>query len=328
MARILTGIQSTGVPHLGNILGAMNPAIAMANDEANDSFLFIADLHSFTTIHDPETLAYNTNAVAAAWLALGLDVNKSVFYRQSRVPEVTELTWYLSCYMPFSRLELAHSFKDKSERRDEVNAGLFTYPVLMAADILMYDAEVVPVGKDQQQHLEFTRMLARKFNHHYGNGQANSIFVEPEAKHTEATMNVPGIDGEKMSKSYNNFIDVLSTTDKALKKQVMAIVTDSKGLEEPKAPENNVTKLFQLVASAEDVKAMQGNLVAGGYGYGHAKKELLDALHATFDPARERFNAYMNDLGELENQLRIGEEKAREIAAQTLGRVKKAIGYS
>ena len=327
MARILTGIQSTGVPHLGNILGAMLPAIEMSNNPDNESFLFIADMHSLTAIHDRETLANNTRGVAAAWLALGLDVEKTVFYRQSRVPECTELAWYLNCFMPFSRLELAHSFKDKAGRTDAVNAGLFTYPVLMASDILLYDADVVPVGKDQVQHLEFTRSLARKINNQYGEGVENSILIEPEAKLQTHTMNVPGIDGEKMSKSYNNTINVLSTTNKELKKQVNSIVSDSTPLEDPKPIVNNVTNIFELLASKEQLEQMQEKLKAGGYGWGHAKKELLELLLSQFEEAREKYQMYMSDEQALESKLRIGEEKAREIAAVTLDRVRKKLGY-
>lgn len=328
MARILTGIQSTGVPHLGNILGAMLPAIKMSNEPENEAFLFIADLHSFTVVHDPETLRNNTNSVAAAWLALGFDVEKNVFYRQSRVPEVTELTWYLNCFMPYSRLQLAHSFKDKADRTDKVNAGLFTYPVLMAADILMYDADIVPVGKDQQQHLEFTRMLAGKINNQFGNGEENSVLVVPDIRVDEQTMIVPGVDGEKMSKSYNNYIDVLGTTEKQLKKQIGGVVTDSTPLEDPKEPENNVTKLYELLATKEQVDAMKEKLVAGGYGYGHAKAELYEAMLSTFADAREKYQMFMANPDELDKQLKIGEEKAREVAQKTLERVRKVIGYS
>ena len=207
MARVLTGIQSTGTPHLGNILGAIRPAIEMSREEGNESFLFIADMHSLTQIKDGVVMRENTYSVAATWLAFGLDTEKSVFYRQSDVPEVCELTWYLSCFFPYSRLTLAHSFKDKADRLDDVNAGLFTYPMLMAADILLYDAEFVPVGKDQAQHLEMTRRVAGTVNHEYGD-----LLVVPEARHREETMLIPGTDGEKMSKSRNNFINLFCRT--------------------------------------------------------------------------------------------------------------------
>ncbi len=228
MARILTGIQATGVPHLGNILGAIKPGIAMSKDPQHEAFFFIANLHSLTAIKDAELIRENTYGVAAAWLAFGLDTESNVFYRQSDVPEVTELMWHLNCFTPFPMLGNAHSFKDKSENLSDVNAGLFTYPVLMAADIVLYDADFVPVGKDQQQHLEMTRDIAGAFNHRYG-----EVLVLPEASFDERVMIVPGTDGRKMSKSYNNFLNVF-LPEKQLKKQVMSIITDSTPLEKPK----------------------------------------------------------------------------------------------
>ena len=231
MSRILTGIQSTGTPHLGNILGAILPAIEMANDARNDSFLFIADMHSLTQIKDAAILRNNTYSTAAAWLAFGLDIEKTHFYRQSDIPQVTELSWYLSCFYPYQRLTLAHSFKDKADRLEDVNAGLFGYPMLMAADILLYDAEIVPVGKDQMQHIEMTRDVATRFH-----AKVGETFVVPEGKVQENTMLVPGTDGAKMSKSKNNIIDIF-LPDKKLRKQVMGIQTDSTPLEEPKNPD-------------------------------------------------------------------------------------------
>ena len=228
MARILTGIQSTGTPHLGNILGAIIPAINLAQQIENESFLFIADLHSLTQIKDGQQLRSNTYATAAAWLAFGLDTEKTVFYRQSDVTEVTELMWYLLCFYPYNRMTLAHSFKDKADRLDDVNGGLFTYPILMAADILLYDAEIVPVGKDQKQHLEMAADVARRFNLQYG-----ETLIAPEEKIQEDTMLIPGTDGEKMSKSRGNYIDIF-LPEKALRKQIMSIVSDSTPLEEPK----------------------------------------------------------------------------------------------
>jgi len=270
MAKILTGVQSTGTPHLGNLLGAIIPAIEMTNNEKDQSFLFIADLHSITQIKDGETLRQNTYSTAAAWLACGLDVKKVTFYRQSDVPQTTELSWYLSCFFPFQRLTLAHSFKDKSDRLDDVNAGLFTYPMLMAADILLYDANIVPVGKDQLQHLEITRDVASRFNHQMG-----ETFVLPEAKIDENTMIVPGTNGGKMSKSANNYINIF-LDDKALRKQIMGIETDSTPLEEPKNPDTcNCFTLYKLLASPEQIEAMRANYVGGNYGYGHAKQALF-----------------------------------------------------
>jgi len=331
MARILTGIQSTGVPHLGNILGAIMPAIEMANDPSNDSFLFIADMHSLTQIKNGEELRNNTYAVAATWLAFGLDPDKTVFYRQSDVPEVTELTWYLNCFFPYSRLQLAHSFKDKMDvlagddgdaAKSKINAGLFTYPVLMAADILLYDAEYVPVGKDQAQHLEFTRDVARRMNNEMG-----EIFVIPEAKHNEETMLVPGTDGEKMSKSRDNYIDIF-LPEKQLKKSInKKIVTDDTPLEDPKPADGTaVFELYKLVAP-EKADELKSKLAAGGYGWGHAKLDLTNAILEKFAKEREAYNHYMANFAEIDKALSIGAEKAKTIASATLKRVRQATGY-
>ncbi len=323
MARILTGIQSTGVPHLGNILGAILPAIELSKKTDNLSLFFIADLHTLTSVKDAATIRENTYSTAAAWLAFGFDTDRNIFYRQSRVPEVCELTWYLNCFTPYPMLANAHSFKDKSERLADVNAGLFTYPVLMAADILLYDANFVPVGKDQLQHLEMTRDIAEKFNLRCG-----ETLVVPEALTDNRVMIVPGIDGQKMSKSYNNFINIF-LPEKELKKVIMAIVTDSKALEEPKDPDSdNVFNLYKLIASAEETAAMRENYERGGYGYGHAKTELLNCILRTFKDARERFNHYMSHTDELEFKLQRGEEKAAGIARETLQRVRLKLGYS
>lgn len=323
MSRILTGIQSTGVPHLGNLLGAILPAVKLANDPVNDSFLFIADLHSLTTIRDAELLRNNTYQTAAAWLACGLDTDKTIFYRQSDVPEVTELTWYLNCFMPYNRMKLAHSFKDKADRLEQVNSGLFTYPMLMAADILLYDAEIVPVGKDQKQHLEFTRDVAESMNHLYG----EDTFVLPEARIDEQVMTIPGVDGAKMSKSRDNTI-VIFQSDKKLKKEVMKIVTDSTPLEEPKNPDTcNVFALYQLLASAVQTKEMRANYEGGNYGYGHAKKALLELIKENFSEEREKFNYYIENLDEIDKKLLEGAEKAREVGSVVLARVRERLGY-
>jgi tryptophanyl-tRNA synthetase len=322
MARILTGIQSSGRQHLGNILGAIRPAIAMANEPANESFLFIADLHSLTTIKDGPTRRENVYATAAAWLACGLNPERTVFYRQSDVPQCTELTWYLSCFTPYPMLANAHSFKDKSENLADVNAGLFNYPVLMASDILLYDAEWVPVGKDQQQHLEITRDIAQKFNNAYG-----EVFVVPEARINETVMVIPGTDGRKMSKSYGNIIDVF-LPENQLKKQVMGIVTDSTPLEEPKDPDScNVYKLFALVAPPEATQEMREKYLAGGFGYGHAKKALLDMLLVQFATERQRFDELMSNPHEMDRILVVGAEKAATIAQTTLDRVRAVLGF-
>jgi tryptophanyl-tRNA synthetase len=322
MSRVLTGVQSTGTPHLGNLLGAILPAIQMAKEAKEETFLFIADMHSLTQIKDAKNLKENTYSVAATWLACGLDVNSTVFYRQSDVPEVTELSWYLSCFFPFQRLTLAHSFKDKADRLEDVNAGLFTYPMLMAADILLYDAEIVPVGKDQLQHIEMTRDVASRFNNIVG-----ETLILPDAKISEDTKLIPGTDGEKMSKSRNNFINIF-LNDKKLRKQIMAIQTDSTPLEEPKNPEtDNVFALYKLLASEEEIAKMRANYVGGNYGYGHAKQALYELIVEKFATEREKYNHYMNNLHELDEALAIGAEKARKVAAGVLKRVRSKIGY-
>lgn len=323
MARILTGIQSTGTPHLGNILGAIHPAIQLANDPANESFLFIADLHSLTQIKDGETLRNNTYSTAATWLAFGLNPEKTVFYRQSDIPQVTELTWYLSCYFPFQRLTLAHSFKDKADRLGDVNAGLFTYPMLMAADILIYDAEFVPVGKDQLQHLEITRDVASRFNARMG-----ETFVLPQDKIQENTKLVPGTDGEKMSKSRNNFIDIFAS-EKELKKQVMSIQTDSKGLDDPKDPETcHVFQLYKLLASEAMIAEMHAKYTAGGFGYGHAKLALLELILTNYANHRQIYADYMQNPSKIDAVLAVGAEKARKVANGVLARVRTKLGYA
>ena len=322
MARILTGIQSTGTPHLGNILGAILPAIEMASNAANESFLFIADLHSLTQIKDVEVLRANTYATAAAWMACGLDTQKTVFYRQSDVPQVTELAWYLSCFFPYQRLTLAHSFKDKADRLEDVNAGLFTYPMLMAADILLYDAEIVPVGKDQLQHLEMTRDVAARIHHQMG-----ETFVVPEAQVREDTMYIPGTDGAKMSKSKDNLIDIF-LPEKQLRKQIMSIQTDSTPLEDPKDPDTDtVYSLYSLLAGEEAVHTMRKNYLQGNYGYGHAKQALYECILERFDPIRERFDHYMTNQDELEEILHQGATRARSVADGVLTRVRQTLGY-
>ncbi len=323
MSRILTGIQSSGRPHLGNILGAIAPAITLANDPKNESLFFIADLHSLTTIKDGEQRQQNVNAVAAAWLAFGFDTEKNMLYRQSRIPEVCELTWYLNCITPFPMLANAHSFKDKSDRLADVNAGLFTYPVLMAADIILYDAEYVPVGKDQKQHLEMARDIANTFNNMYG-----ETFVLPEPKIDENVMTIPGTDGQKMSKSYGNTLD-LFIPDKQLRKQVMSIVTDSTPLEEPKNPDNdNVFALYSLLASPDQQQEMRKKYEGGNYGYGHAKQELFELIIEKYSKERALYDFYMSNLPELNKKLEEGEAKAREIARATLGKVRRKLGFA
>jgi len=322
MARILTGIQSTGVPHLGNILGAIVPAIQMAKNPENESFLFIADMHSLTQIKNGEELRNNTYATAATWLAFGLDINKTVFYRQSDVPQVTELSWYLSCFFPYQRLTLAHSFKDKADRLGDINAGLFTYPMLMAADILLYDANIVPVGKDQLQHIEMTRDVASRFH-----AQLGDTFVLPEAKVQEETMYIPGTDGEKMSKSKGNLINLFQS-DKKLRKQLMGILSDSVPMEEPKNADTDTTfALYKILASESQISEMRSNYAAGNYGYGHAKQALYELILDHFGEAREKFNYFMNHQSEIDIALAHGAEKAQKVANEVLERVRNKVGY-
>ena len=322
MARVLTGIQSTGTPHLGNLLGAILPALEMAKDTQNDSFLFIADLHSLTQIKDGALLRRNTYEVAATWLAFGLDYQRVTFYRQSDVAQTAELAWYLECFFPYQRLTLAHSFKDKADRLEDVNTGLFTYPMLMAADILLYDAEIVPVGKDQLQHLEFARDVAGRFNYQMG-----ETFVLPKESIREDIMIIPGTDGEKMSKSRRNYINIF-LSDKELKKQIMSIQTDSTPLEAPKDPDKcNVFALYKLLATEAQTAQMAANYRGGNYGFGHAKTALYELILEKFAQPREKFSYYMDHLSQVDEILREGAEKASQVAKQTLQRVREKLGY-
>ncbi len=322
MTRILTGIQSTNIPHLGNILGAVMPAIQLSEQSKNESLLFIADLHSLTSVKDATQLKNSSDAVAATWLAFGFDTEKNIFYRQSDVPEVCELSWYLNCFTPYPMLANAHSFKDKAGRLADVNAGLFTYPVLMAADILLYDADTVPVGKDQVQHLEMTRDIADKFNNKYG-----ETFVIPQVKLDENVMLVPGTDGAKMSKSRNNFINIF-LPEKELKKVIMGIVTDDTPLEEPKNPDTcNVFALYSLIANDDQISALRINYEKGGFGYGHAKLALLELILEKFSKQRELYDHYMNNRQELDEKLQLGAQKAKAIAVKKLALVREKLGF-
>jgi tryptophanyl-tRNA synthetase len=324
MSKILTGVQSTGTPHLGNLLGAIIPAITLSNQLENESFLFIADLHSITQIKKGETLRQNTYSTAAAWLACGLDINKVVFYRQSDVPQTAELSWYLSCFFPFQRLTLAHSFKDKADHLEDVNAGLFSYPMLMAADILLYDANIVPVGKDQLQHIEITRDVAARFNHQMG-----ETFVLPEAKIQQETMYIPGTDGHKMSKSRDNTINIF-LEDKALRKQIMTIETDSTPLEAPKNPETcKIFAIYKLLANPVQLATITEKYQNKNqdFGYGHAKQLLFELVQENFKTQREQYTYYMNNLNEVDALLKLGAEKARLVADGVLGRVRDKLGF-
>ena len=322
MARILTGITSNGRPHLGNLLGAIIPAIKLSQEPGNESFFFIADLHSLISIKDAKQRVSNVHAVAAAWLAFGFDIERNLLYRQSRIPEVCELTWYLNCLTPYPMLANAHSFKDKADKLSDVNAGLFTYPVLMAADIILYNANFVPVGKDQRQHLEMARDIASAFNNLYG-----ETFVLPEAKIEEEVMTIPGTDGQKMSKSYGNIIDIF-LPDKELRKQIMSIITDSTPVEAPKNPEtDNVFAIYKLVATPEQKNALKQKYLAGNFGYGHAKQELFELLITKYAKEREAFNFYFSNLPELEKKLAQSEVRVSKIAQEVLSRVRKKLGY-
>lgn len=321
MNRILTGVQSTGTPHLGNILGAIKPSIKLANTPGNESFIFIADLHSITQIKDREVLRQNTYSVAATWLAFGLDVENTCFYKQSSIPQTTELMWYLNCFFPYQRLKLAHSFKDKSDRLDDVNVGLFTYPILMAADILLYDANIVPVGKDQLQHLEITRTVAQKFNSQMGN-----TFIVPRPDINEQTQLVPGIDGRKMSKSANNYIDIF-LEEKALRKKIMSIRVENVSMEAVKEPDTcNAFKIYSLLASEDEITAMRNRYLNGGLGFGHVKEEIFQKILSNFETERKAYHYYMENTHEIDKLLEIGAIKAQKVANEVIKRVKTQIG--
>ncbi len=323
MSRILTGIQSTNVPHLGNILGAILPAIELSKKDNTESLFFIADFHALTSLKNPTLIKENTMAVAAAWLAFGLDSTKTIFYRQSKVPQVSELTWYLNCYTPYPMLANAHSFKDKGDRLSDVNVGLFTYPVLMAADILLYDTNLVPVGKDQIQHIEIAADIARSFNFKAG----KNLFVVPEALINDRGMLVPGIDGQKMSKSYNNFINIF-LPEKELKKIVMSIVTDSKGIGDAKDPSmDNVFKIFKLLANETQTEELRQNYIKGGFGYGQAKTALLQLILDNYKEQRINYNKFMANISALEKELAIGEVKASKIANEKLKQIREVLYF-
>ena len=322
MTRILTGIQSSGKPHLGNILGAIKPSIELSKNSKNDSLFFIADLHSLINIKDSKIRKENTLAIAASWIAMGFNYEKNYFYRQSKITQVCELAWYLNCFTPYPMLSNSHSFKDKSDNLSDINSGLFTYPVLMAADILLYDSEIVPVGKDQKQHLEITRDIAKSFNHNYGD-----TFIIPESKIDKDVQTIPGTDGRKMSKTYKNTIDIFAD-EKSLKKQIMSIVTDSKGIEDKKNPEScNIFNIFKLIASEDEVKKMKKNYVEGGYGYGHAKTHLLNLILDLYREERKLYSELIKNPDHLYDILLKGEKKARIIAEKVLRRVRSKLEY-
>ena len=322
MERILTGIQSTGVPHLGNLLGAILPAIKKSHENTN-AFLFIADLHSITQIKDAEILKKNSLSTASAWLAFGLNPNNVCFYRQSDVPQVTELAWYLSCFFPFSRLSLAHSFKDKSSRFIDVNAGLFSYPMLMAADILLYDADVIPVGKDQLQHIEMARDVASRVHTKYG-----EVFKLPRASLNSQTNYILGTDGTKMSKSNNNTIDIFCD-ESDLYKQIMSISTSSTPLNEPKNPEEcTVFHLYSLISNKNEINDLKNHYLSGGYGYGDAKKLLFNKILVKFENERRKYNEFIQNPDKVESILLKGAKKASQVGDEVLNRFRKKLGFN
>ena len=317
--RILTGIQPSGTPHIGNYFGAMRQVCSI--QDKGETFIFLADYHSLTTSPDPEQLRQNVQELALNYLSCGVDPEKSILFRQSDVPEVCELTWVLNNVTPVGLLERAHSYKDKIAKGFSPNNGLFSYPVLMASDILIYGSNLVPVGKDQKQHLEITRDIAIKFNNQYG-----EIFTIPEELIPEEVAIVPGIDGQKMSKSYNNTIPIFGK-EKAVRKTIMNIVTDCKQLEDPKDPDScNVVALFKLFASGEELEEMKARYRAGGYGYGHAKQALFEKMWSYFEPMRQRRTELEANLDFVWEILRKGGERAREEAQLTMDKVRKAVG--
>ena len=316
--RVLTAVQCTGKLHLGNIMSAMFPTIKLSEKEDNDVFVFLADMHSLTTIKNAHELSDNTYYAAACWLALGLDPEKITFYRQSRIKGVCDLTWIINCLTPFPMLANAHAFKSKSQKLSDVNVGLFDYPILMAADILLMQGERVPVGKDQKQHIEIARDVANTFNNTFG-----EVFVLPKEMIDDKIVLLPGTDGQKMSKSYHNTIDVFDS-DEQLYKSVMSIKTDSRRPEEPKQPDECIIfNIYKSIACEQDINSLRNKYLSGGMSYKDAKELLYETIRQKFHPARERFNAFKDDLPMLAKVLQCGEEKAQSVAERTLQEVRK-----
>lgn len=328
---VLTGITTTGTPHLGNYVGAIRPAIEASRDDNVHSYYFLADFHSLIKCHDPAKVHQSGLEVAATWLALGLDTNKSVFYRQSDIPEITELTWILTCMTAKGLMNRAHAYKAAVQANEEeksvdpdkgVTMGLYSYPILMAADILMFNAHIVPVGRDQIQHLEMARDIAQRFNHHFG-----QLFTLPEARVDESTAVLTGLDGRKMSKSYHNYIP-LFLSEKALRKQIMKIVTNSQAPEEPKETEGcALFEMYRAFASAQQVAQMRDKF-AQGIGWGHVKQELFEVINAQIGPAREKYNELMQNPTYVEAELQQGAEKAREYSRPFLDKIRRAVGIA
>ncbi len=325
---VLTGITTTGTPHIGNYLGAIKPAIEASENPAFNSYFFLADFHALIKCQEPERVARSTREIAATWLALGLDTDKATFYRQTDIPEITELTWILTCQTSKGLMNRAHAYKaavdanreaGKEDLDDGITMGLFNYPILMAADILMFNADIIPVGKDQIQHIEMARDIAGRFNHNF-----EPLFTLPEAQVDEETQLIPGLDGRKMSKSYNNTIPLFSSSDD-LRKLINQIVTDTREPGEPKDPDNTLMHLYRCFASEAESQAMRQRFVEG-IGWGDAKKELFEYLDAQLSAPRARYNELMNDLGEVEAVLHKGAERAREFSAPFLDKVRHAVG--
>jgi tryptophanyl-tRNA synthetase len=325
--RILSGIQPSGALHIGNYFGMMKPAVALQAE--GEALYFIADYHALTSLRDPETLRENSRRVAVDFLACGLDPTRATLFRHSDVPQVTELAWILSTVAPMGLLERAHSYKDKLARGLSATVGLFSYPILMAADILIYDSDVVPVGKDQKQHIEITRDLAVKINETFGRfEQDGQIFKLPEARIQAATETVPGIDGQKMSKSYGNNIDIFGD-EKEMKRRVMSIVTDSTPVDESKDPGNStIFRLYSLVATKDEIATMRDQFLKGGKGYGDFKKQLFEKLWEYFAPMRKRREEILADKSYIDEVLERGATRANEIADQVMKRVRSAVGLS
>lgn len=320
--KLLTGIQSTGVPHLGNLLSVIFPSISLIQTELYLPFIFIADLHAFTSSPNSSLLKLNTYKVAAAWIASGLNTNKVIFYRQSDVPEVTELYWYFNCLYPYQRLKLAHAFKNRNKNQN-INNGIFTYPILMAADILLYNAEIIIIGKDQLQHIEITRKIANYFNN-----QIEHIFTLPKAKINTKYMLIPGIDGKKMSKSQKNIIDIFAN-DKIIKKQIMKIQTSNIQYEAYKNPNNNIIfNIYKLLANEHQIKEMKQKYISGNYGYEEAKIELYNLIIDKFSEQRTKFDILMKNTDLLNDILMKGAIQAREIACLTIDKIRSIIGFN
>ena len=325
---VLTGITTTGTPHIGNYLGAIKPAIEASENPALNSYFFLADFHALIKCQEPERVARSTREIAATWLALGLDTDKATFYRQTDIPEITELTWILTCQTSKGLMNRAHAYKaavdanreaGKEDLDDGVTMGLFNYPVLMAADILMFNADLIPVGKDQIQHIEMARDIAGRFNHNF-----EALFTLPEAQVDEETQLIPGLDGRKMSKSYNNTIPLFSSSDE-LRKLINQIVTDTRAPGEPKDPDNTLMHLYRCFANEAESVAMRQRFIEG-IGWGDAKTELFEYIDAKLTEPRARYNELMNDLGEVEAVLNKGAERAREFSAPFLDKVRHAVG--